>query len=172
MVVGTQVVTAIIHRIVATVVIVLHAGGCSGQGSTDKSSRPQCQVYLKIGHTASNCWHCFEEDYVPETCTMAAASSSGFNNSWYTDSSATDHITGDLDKLTMHDRYASVDQVHAANGLDMAISRIGKSAIPTPLTILFLTMFCMSLPLKKILFWFIVLPWTMIPLLSFIYMSS
>jgi hypothetical protein len=36
---------------------------CSSSGNT---SRPQCQVCLKFGHTANKCWHCFEEDYVPE----------------------------------------------------------------------------------------------------------
>jgi hypothetical protein len=47
------------------------------------------------------------------------------------DSSATDHITEDLDKLTMHVHYAGANQVHAANEIGMAISRIGKSVIPT-----------------------------------------
>jgi hypothetical protein len=31
-----------------------------------------------------------------------AVVSSGHDGNWYTNSSATDHITGDLDKLTMH----------------------------------------------------------------------
>jgi hypothetical protein len=39
------------------------------------SSQPQCQVYLKIGHTTNNCWHRFEEDYVPEPRTTVVASS-------------------------------------------------------------------------------------------------
>jgi hypothetical protein len=37
-----------------------------------------------------------------------------------------DHITGDLDKLTMHDTYLGNDQIHAANGSGMDISRIGN----------------------------------------------
>jgi hypothetical protein len=106
-------------------------GGHSGRGSTDKPSRPQCQVRLKIGHTANNYWHRFE-DYVPEPRTTAATSSSGFESSWYTDSGATDHIMGNLDKLTMHDHYDGADQVHAANGTCMTISCISKSVIPTP----------------------------------------
>jgi hypothetical protein len=39
---------------------------------------------------------------------------------------------GNLDKFSMHDHYAGADQVHAANGTGMIISRIGKSVIPTP----------------------------------------
>jgi hypothetical protein len=42
-----------------------------------------------------------------------------------------DHITEDLDKLTMHDRYIGTGQVHAANGQDMNINRVGKTIIPT-----------------------------------------
>jgi hypothetical protein len=117
-------------------------GGHSGRGSTDKSSRPQCQVCLKFGHTANQCWHRFEEDYAPEQRTAAATSSFDIDNNRYIDSGATDHITGDLDKLTMHDRYAGADQVHAANGIGMTISRIGKTIIPTP---------CRDLVLKDVL---------------------
>jgi hypothetical protein len=51
---------------------------------------------------------------------------------WYTDSGAIDHITGELDKLTMHDRYNGNDQIHVANGAGMEISRIGKFIVPTP----------------------------------------
>jgi hypothetical protein len=40
-------------------------------------------------------------------------------------------ITGDLDKLTMHDTYLSNDQIHATNGSGMDITRIGNSIIPT-----------------------------------------
>jgi hypothetical protein len=54
-------------------------------------------------------------------------------NMWYTDSKATDHITGDLDKLMMHDAYYGNDQVHTANGSGMDITCIGKSIILTPI---------------------------------------
>jgi hypothetical protein len=86
---------------------------------------------LKIGHTANKCWHQFEEDHVPEARTAAPVSSSGPDHNWYTDSGAIDHITGDLNKLTMHDHYLGNDQIHAANGTGMNITRIGKTIIPT-----------------------------------------
>jgi hypothetical protein len=104
-------------------------GGRIGRGS-GSSTQPQCQVCWKIGHTTNNCWHRFDEDYVLEACT-AASSSSGPDHNWYTDSGATDHITGDHDKLTMHDHYPVNDQIHAANGAGMNITRIGKTIIPT-----------------------------------------
>jgi hypothetical protein len=50
---------------------------------------------------------------------------------WYTDSVATYHITGDLDRLTMHEPYHSNNQIHVANGSGMSITCIGNSIIPT-----------------------------------------
>jgi hypothetical protein len=149
---------------------VFSRGGYS-RSSGGNSSWPQCQVCLKIGHNVDKCWHRFKEYYVPEPRTSGAASSSGINNSWYTDSGATDHITGDLGRLTMLDRYASADQVHAANRIGMGITHIGKTVIPN---------LCRDLVLNNILhvpstnknrISFIVLPWTMIPSLNFIHIS-
>jgi hypothetical protein len=84
---------------------------------------------LKFGHAANNCWHRFEEDYVPEAC--SSSSSSDPDHNWYTDSGTIDHITEDLDKLTMHDHYPGNNQIHAANGAGMNITHIGKTIIPT-----------------------------------------
>jgi hypothetical protein len=47
------------------------------------------------------------------------------------DSGAMDHITDDLDKLTMHDTYLGNDQIHVANESGMNITRIGNTIIPT-----------------------------------------
>jgi hypothetical protein len=105
----------------------------NGGRSSSSSSRPRCQVCHKIGHTANNFWHRFDEEYVPETRTAGSPTTSYDNDpNWYTNSGATDHITGELDKLTMHDRYNGNDQIHAANGAGMEISCIGKSIVPTP----------------------------------------
>jgi hypothetical protein len=129
---------------------------------------PQCQVCLKIGHTATMCWYHFNEEYVPEQRTAAAGTSYDADNNWYTDSSATDHITGELDKLTMHDAYNGTEQIHVANGAGMEISHVGTSIIPTLVTILFSTTFFMFPRQARILSPFINLPLTMICLLNFI----
>jgi hypothetical protein len=65
--------------------------------SSDK--RPLCQVCKKKGHMTDRCWHRFDEDYVPEERTVATATVSGHDNNWYTDSGATNHLIGDLEKL-------------------------------------------------------------------------
>jgi hypothetical protein len=35
---------------------------------------------------------------------------------WYSDTGATDHITSDLDKLAMHEKYTWQEQIHTASG--------------------------------------------------------
>jgi histone deacetylase 1/2 len=103
-------------------------------GNTGSSLHPQLQVCLKTGHTADRCWHRFEEDYVPEDRHAAntATNSYTYDTNWYTDTGATDHITGELEKLAVCDKYNGVEQIHTANGAGMHISHIGHSTIHTP----------------------------------------
>jgi len=51
---------------------------------------------------------------------------------WYANSGASDHITGELEKLTIRDKYNGRDQVHTANGSGMRISNIGHLVLRTP----------------------------------------
>jgi histone deacetylase 1/2 len=48
------------------------------------------------------------------------------------DSGATDHITSELEKLTVCDKYHGQDQVHTASGSGMKISNIGRTILHTP----------------------------------------
>jgi hypothetical protein len=45
-----------------------------------------------------------------------ASSSHGNYPNWYLISGANDHITGELEKLSIHERYNGGDQIHATNG--------------------------------------------------------
>jgi hypothetical protein len=63
---------------------------------------------------------------------VAATHFYGIYTNWYTDTGATDHITGELEKLDVRNKYNGTDQVHIANGSGMNISHIGHSIIPTP----------------------------------------
>jgi hypothetical protein len=60
-----------------------------------------------------------------------ACPTNGTDPNWYLDSSATDHITEELEKLTMLERYKDNHPVWAANGASMDIDHIGNSIIPT-----------------------------------------
>jgi hypothetical protein len=93
----------------------------------------QCQVCGKLGHTALRCWKRFDKNYNgPDKVANAASTSYNFDPTWYTNNAATDHITGDLDKLTMRENYGGNDQVHTANGSGMTIKHVGHSAFSTP----------------------------------------
>jgi hypothetical protein len=102
----------------------------SGGSNISSSSHPQCQLCSKVGHTAKKCWYRYEDDSALEQ-RFAAFASSGADPAWYMGSGVTDHITGDLDKLTMHDPYVGSDQIHVANDSGMNITRVGNSIIPT-----------------------------------------
>ena len=62
----------------------------------------------------------------------SATTSYGVDTNWYSDTGATDHVTGELEKLTVRDKYQGNDQVHTANGAGMRINQIGQSFVRTP----------------------------------------
>lgn len=102
-------------------------------GANNNNSKPRCQLCLKEGHEVIDCWYRFEEDFVPNKKYAGSATTSyGVNMNWYTDSGASDHVTGDLEKLTVRDRYKGQDQVHTASWAGMSISHIGHSIVKTP----------------------------------------
>lgn len=115
------------------------SGGRCTSPSTNKtggqSSKPRCQIYSKPNHTALECWYRFEEDYQPPSNSKSGGSSSaayGVDTNWYVDSGASVHMTGELEKVTLRDKYGGHDQIHTANGSGMSISNIGHSALQTP----------------------------------------
>jgi histone deacetylase 1/2 len=116
-----------------------HSNSASNNNSTINAGgndmKQRCQLCFKPGHTVITCWHRFDADFVPDTNRSAAAASAsqgGGDSIWYTDTGATDHITGELDKLAVHERYNGTDQIRTASGAGMDINRIGHSVIHTP----------------------------------------
>lgn len=104
------------------------------QHLNNKKKQQICQVCFKKGHTAAECWHRFEEDYTPDEKHLANVTthSYGVDTNWYTDTGATDHVTGELDKLQIKDKYHGGEQIHTANGSGMGISHIGHTIVHTP----------------------------------------
>jgi hypothetical protein len=101
-------------------------------------NRSRYQVYTKVGHTADICWYRYDEAYAHENHTATMGSTSGNDPNWYLDSSATDHITSDLERFTMHERYNGGDQIRTANGAGMDIFNISHSVLLTPTRLLHL----------------------------------
>jgi hypothetical protein len=67
-----------------------------GSGRGQESSRPRqprsnfrdqrCQVCFKKGHAANECWHRFDENYVPDDKLVGAAYNSyDVDTNWYMD---------------------------------------------------------------------------------------
>jgi hypothetical protein len=116
-----------------------HRGGGRGNGGGGRGNpnNPykdhQCQVCWKLGHTALRCWKHFDKGYNgPEKMAHVATTSYTLDPAWYAASATTDHITGDLDKLSMKEHYVGQDQVHVVNGLGMIIKHVGQSIVSTP----------------------------------------
>ena len=51
---------------------------------------------------------------------------------WSTDTGATDHITSDLDRLTVREKYPGRDHIHTADGSGLHIAHRGHALLPTP----------------------------------------
>jgi hypothetical protein len=125
-----------------------------------KKDKTPCQVCGKIGHSALDFWYRFDESYISDynnsKSDAAATHGYGVDTNWYTDSVATDHITGELDKLTTKDKYKGNNQILTANGTGMDICNIDHAVINTPIVFYILIMFFMYQMHPKISYLFIV----------------
>jgi hypothetical protein len=90
-------------------------------------------VCFKKGHLVGECWHIFDDTYAPEERYVRGAYSAyGTDPYWYLDIGATDHVMGEMEKLTKREKYKGNDQIHDANGASMRISHIGHSIVNSP----------------------------------------
>jgi hypothetical protein len=92
---------------------------------------PRCQVCMKVGHTVVTCWYRFDVDFVPDNHMVTMVSPSSNDPNWYLDSCAIDHITCELEKLTMHQKYKDNDQIWVANVACIDIIHVSKTVLPT-----------------------------------------
>jgi hypothetical protein len=106
-----------------------HGGHGGGRGG-GRGNKVPCHVCGKIGHKALCCYKHFDANYNSEE-KQAHTATTGYSvdTDWYTNTSATDHITLELDKLMTREKYHGSDQVHVVNGSGMPISHIGHSTI-------------------------------------------
>jgi hypothetical protein len=70
---------------------------------------------------------------VPDPRHVAAAAINSYmvDPNWYTDSGATDHITGELEKLALWEKYHGDEQIHTAKGAGMDNCHVGETTIHT-----------------------------------------
>ena len=95
-----------------------------------------CQICKIHGHPATDCWWRYQKDGSDsdgeQDDKAAHMASYGVDTNWYPDSRATDHITGELHKLTTQEKYEGRERVHTADGKGMVIKHIGHSTLCTP----------------------------------------
>lgn len=95
-------------------------GGGRGRGRGRRRTTPwvntTCQICNKEGHAAKDCWWRFQEDDDDSDDKEVHAASYGVDTNWYQDSGASHHITGELNNLTVRDKYRGNDQVNMAGG--------------------------------------------------------
>nr|XP_040256565.1 myb-like protein P [Aegilops tauschii subsp. strangulata] len=85
--------------------------------ASSSRARPRCQLCKKAGHEVMDCWHRYDENYVPDARHVAAAMrEQGGEGVWYVDSSATDHVTSELEQLALREQYHGNDQIHTTSG--------------------------------------------------------
>src|SRR4051812_39507664 len=95
-----------------------NGGGGGGNGRNgNRRWRPKCQICKFWGHEADTCKKRFEQDSSSGNG-RSAYNASASNNSthWIMDSGTTDHLTSDLERLHVRERYGGHDQVQVANG--------------------------------------------------------
>ncbi|XP_044363577.1 ATP-dependent RNA helicase glh-2-like [Triticum aestivum] len=93
-----------------------HGCGAPNAGRNTGKSDVFCQLCKRARHDDFDCYRRFDHSFVrKERSINNVSTGQGFDPAWYLDSGATDHITGDLGKLMMHERYTGKDQVQAAN---------------------------------------------------------
>ncbi|XP_021317484.1 bromodomain and WD repeat-containing protein 3-like [Sorghum bicolor] len=92
-------------------------GGRGGRGPNFQAGVVS-QLCGKEGHAVVDCWKRFDQSWTgpPRKSMSSTTTSYGVDTNWYMDTGATDHVTGELEKLTMRDKYNGHEQVHTASG--------------------------------------------------------
>uniref|UniRef100_A0A8R7TNZ4 Integrase catalytic domain-containing protein n=1 Tax=Triticum urartu TaxID=4572 RepID=A0A8R7TNZ4_TRIUA len=104
-----------------------------GYGHNYNGPRPRCQLCKKAGHEVLDCWHRYDENFVPDSKLVAAAMrEQGGDGVWYVDSGATDNVTNELEQLALRETYHGNDQIHTASGKGMDICHISQASLSSP----------------------------------------
>jgi len=125
-------------------------GSWNSTNTSWNSSRSQCQICNKLGHTAVECWHRYDQD--PPSSVHANASvfpplsqdpnepsilgnpSTLPDSTWFPDSGATHHMTNNASNFTKKQQYNGSEMVQLGNGSGMPIHHIGSATYTAPHT--------------------------------------
>ena len=119
-------------------------GGRSFQNNQTRSSNSrnvQCQICLKMGHGAPDCWYRLTPDYQPqpqvhnaqasppvcESLDQLSSASTVADSLWYPDSGASHHVTSDPSIFSSQNSYTSNARILLGNGSGLPISHTGSA---------------------------------------------
>jgi transposase InsO family protein len=113
----------------------------SSHSSIFSTNRPPCQICGKTSHQALDCYHrmdfTFQGRHPPsQLAAMAAHTHVAIEEEqpWYLDSGANNHVTADIENLSLQQPYTGNDNVTVGNGNGLQISNTGSSFLITPHT--------------------------------------
>lgn len=101
-------VVAVSTRVVAVLALASGAGTTTTTAveTPTVTALAKCQLCGRMGHVAIKCNKRFDVSFIEEERTASAAVLSyGIDTDRYADSGVNDHITGDVDKLTVREKY-------------------------------------------------------------------
>ncbi|KAI0523408.1 hypothetical protein KFK09_005803 [Dendrobium nobile] len=105
-------------------------------GRSAPSSPTICQICNKRGHSAPQCWHRMNANYIPappQTATKAlVADTTQPTQDWYIDSGASSHFTNSSDNLQTPVAYQGMESITVVNGQNLQIANSGSGILPTP----------------------------------------
>jgi hypothetical protein len=110
----------------------------SGQSTPSSTIRPPCQICGKNNHQALDCFHrmdfSFQGRHPPSelAAMVSTANMVHEDGEWLADSAANNHITADLENLTLQQPYQGTETVTVGNGSGLQIAHTGSSSISTP----------------------------------------
>lgn len=117
-------------------------------GPFSHGTRPPCQIYGKTSHQALDCYHimdfAFQGWHPPAQLAAMTAytpNTPEVEQPWYLDSGANNHVTSELEKLSLQQPYQGTDQVTVGNGGGLQIANTSSSLITTPSSQFFLHKF-------------------------------
>ena len=101
----------------------------------DKVPKPTGQICNKVGHTALHCYylfdHAFQAPQNNQASVFIATPELVSDQSWYANSGATNHVTVELENLSMKSNYHGKDKLVVDNSNKLSITHVGHTEIPS-----------------------------------------
>ncbi len=115
-----------------------------GRFTSHDSNRPPCQICGKSNHQALDCFHrmdyAFQGRHPPRELAAMVSHSNAVaeEEDWLADSGANNHITANLENLSINQPYNGTEAVTVGNGGGLSITHTGSTSFTTPNAILHL----------------------------------